>query len=193
VGERRAVASSTLFGNPVARIESQASLCGNVYLRPPRGRARGEAVECRLRSITVHYDAVGEGRPIIMLHGKSADHRHMVAEFEPIFRRRAGWRRICPDPPGHGGTRGPEWITSNEEILQVILDFIDAVIPGRRFALAGMSYGGYLARGVAYRRSASMDGMLLVVPGGHARWRASTCPGHPRAGRKAPFRAGFGL
>jgi pimeloyl-ACP methyl ester carboxylesterase len=49
-------------------------------------------------------------------------------------------------------------------MLDAVLAFIDTVIPGQRFVVAGLSYGGYLARGVVYRRAASIDGVLLCAP-----------------------------
>src|SRR5260370_41032778 len=49
-------------------------------------------------------------------------------------------------------------------MLDGVLAFIDRVIPGQRFVLAGLSYGGYLARGVGYHRAASIDGLLLCAP-----------------------------
>ena len=121
-------------------------------------------MECELKDITVHYETRGEGRPIVMLHGWSADHRWMVSRMEPLFRQRDGWKRIYPDLPGHGMTPGPDWIAGRDQELDVVLDFIDAVIPGERFALAGASAGAYLARGVVYRRPAAIDGLLLTVP-----------------------------
>jgi pimeloyl-ACP methyl ester carboxylesterase len=49
-------------------------------------------------------------------------------------------------------------------MLETVLAFIDKVIPGQRFVLAGLSYGGYLARGVLYHRAALIDAVLLCVP-----------------------------
>lgn len=121
-------------------------------------------MDCKLKDITVHYEMFGEGRPIIMLHGWSVDHRYMVSDMEPLFRQRDGWKRIYLDLPGHGRTPGKDWITNQDKILDVVLDFIDNVIPGQRFVLAGSSLGGYLARGVVHHRSASIDGLLLTVP-----------------------------
>lgn len=37
---------------------------------------------------------LGEGRPILLLHGATLDHRHMMESFEPIFAQRGGWQRI---------------------------------------------------------------------------------------------------
>lgn len=121
-------------------------------------------MECELKDITVHYESFGEGRPIVMLHGWSADHRWMASEMEPLFRQRHGWRRIYPDLPGHGMTLGKDWIKNRDQELDVVLEFIDAVIPGESFVVAGSSAGAYLARGVVHHRSASVDGLLLTVP-----------------------------
>jgi pimeloyl-ACP methyl ester carboxylesterase len=121
-------------------------------------------MDCELKDITVHYEMLGEGRPIIMLHGWSVDHRHMVSDLEPVFGHRDGWKRIYLDLPGHGLTPGKDWITNQDKILDVILDFIDNVIPGQRFVVGGVSAGAYLARGVVHHRSASIDGLLLTVP-----------------------------
>lgn len=121
-------------------------------------------MECKLENITVYYELFGEGRPIIMLHAWSIDHRHMINSMEPLFRHRDGWKRIYLDLPGHGRTPGKDWITNQDKILDVVLDFIDSVIPGQRFAAAGTSAGAYLARGLVYRRAALIDGLLLTVP-----------------------------
>jgi len=121
-------------------------------------------MECQLENIAVHYRAFGEGRPIVFLHGGAVDHRFEMNDYEAIFERRAGWRRIYPDLPGCGRTPGADWITDQDGVLQAVLDFIDAVIPGQRFAVAGSSLGGLLARGVVYHRAAWLDGLLLRVP-----------------------------
>jgi pimeloyl-ACP methyl ester carboxylesterase len=121
-------------------------------------------MECQIKDMNVNYEMSGEGRPILMLHGWGIDHRHMLTTMEPLFSHRHGWKRIYPDLPGHGKTPGKDWVTDQDEILDVVLDFIDAVIPGQRFVVAGASAGAYLARGVVYQRMKSMDGLLLEVP-----------------------------
>ena len=121
-------------------------------------------MKCELEKITVHYETFGEGKPIIMLHGWPIDHRVMVSTMEPIFKNRDGWKRIYPDLPGMGKTPGMNWITHQDQILEIILDFVAKVVPGQRFVVAGFSYGGYLARGMVYRRLEMMDGLLLIAP-----------------------------
>jgi len=121
-------------------------------------------MECKLKGISVYYEACGDGHPVICLHGFGPDHRSMTGCMEPIFQQRDGWKRIYPDLPGMGKTPGTEWIVNSDQMLGVVLDFIDALIPGQRFVLAGDSYGGYLARGAVRRRSALIDGLLLICP-----------------------------
>jgi pimeloyl-ACP methyl ester carboxylesterase len=121
-------------------------------------------MECQLKDISVYYEAYGDGRPVICLHGFGPDHRSMAGCMEPIFQQRDGWQRVYPDLPGMGKTPGKAWITNSDHMLGVVLDFIDALIPGQSFVLAGDSYGGYLARGVLGRRPACVDGLLLICP-----------------------------
>ena len=121
-------------------------------------------MKCRLEKITFHYKARGQGRPLLALHGMPLDHRSMLDAIEPLFRKRKGWMRIYPDLPGMGKTKGPDWLVSQDQVLDVLVEFIDRVIPGERFCVAGLSYGGLLALGLAQRLGERLDGVLLVVP-----------------------------
>jgi pimeloyl-ACP methyl ester carboxylesterase len=63
-----------------------------------------------------------------------------------------------------GKTPRTDWIANNDDVLAIVQSFIDKVIPGQRFAVAGYSYGGYLARGIVHRESAMINGLLLIAP-----------------------------
>ena len=121
-------------------------------------------MECELENTTVHYEMLGAGRPLVVLHGAAGDHRAVAVEIEPLFTHRAGWKRIYLDLPGHGATPGPAWMQNEDQLLDLLLSFIDRVIPHERFALAGFSRGGYYARGILHRRLAQVAGVLLVAP-----------------------------
>ena len=121
-------------------------------------------MECKLENVTIHYESFGQGRPIVVLHGWPADHRQATDALESVFVQRSGWKRIYPDLPGMGQTRGTDWISSSDQMLEVMTQFVDQVIPNQRFALAGVSYGGYLARGLVHRRASLVNGALLIVP-----------------------------
>jgi pimeloyl-ACP methyl ester carboxylesterase len=117
-----------------------------------------------VKGVPVHYEIRGSGRPMIMIHGFVVDSRSLMGAMEPVFAHKAGWRRIYFDMPGMGKTPGSDAIASSDDMLDLVLGFIDAVIPGERFALVGQSYGGYLARGVLARKANTIDGMSLICP-----------------------------
>jgi pimeloyl-ACP methyl ester carboxylesterase len=116
--------------------------------------------------VEVHYVEHGPpdaGRTAVILHGFTTDHRMCVAAFEPAFRGRPGWRRIYPDFPGMGQTRAPEWLGSTDDVLRVTQAAVNALVPGP-YALAGASYGGYIAMGLAAAQPDRVIGLALVVP-----------------------------
>jgi pimeloyl-ACP methyl ester carboxylesterase len=124
----------------------------------------GDDMECMVKGIPIHYEEYGAGLPLLLLSGSGLDHRYMTYHLEPLFGERPGWRRLYPDLPGTGQTPGADWISGQDDMLEVALGFLDAVVPHQRFAVAGASYGGYLARGIVAQRGAQMTGLLLCVP-----------------------------
>ena len=130
-------------------------------------------MKCDLDSISVHYEVFGKGKPILFIHGFSCDRRLMMGCMEPIFSQRPGWQRIYIDLPGMGLTKGKDWIKCSDDMLEVVDRFVDKVLDGKRFVLAGESYGGYLSRGLLAKRNEQIDGMLLICPSaGRANWDA---------------------
>jgi pimeloyl-ACP methyl ester carboxylesterase len=95
----------------------------------------------------------------------------MQAWMEPLFANRPGWQRIYIDLPAHGHSHVKEWVTTSEDILHVILGFLDDFIPEKRFTLAGKSYGGYIAQGIYAKRKELLDGFFLLAPALHLQKR----------------------
>lgn len=125
---------------------------------------RDQHMICDLGDLAIYYEPYGSGRPMVMLPGRPSDHRIMARFMEPLFTQREGWLRIYPDLPGTGRTPAVDRLATHDAMLNTMLAFIDKVIPGQRFVLAGLSYGGYLARGVIYHRAAWIDGLMLCAP-----------------------------
>ncbi|HEX2945366.1 MAG TPA: alpha/beta hydrolase [Clostridia bacterium] len=122
-------------------------------------------MECNVRDLKIYYESIGEGTPILMIHGWSPDHRLMKGCMEPVFKTGdTAWKRIYFDLPGMGKTKGAPWIDGSDRMLELVLDFIDIVIPNQHFLLAGESYGGYIARGIIKKRPSVVDGLLLICP-----------------------------
>jgi pimeloyl-ACP methyl ester carboxylesterase len=42
-------------------------------------------MECNIRGVKIYYESIGEGTPILMIHGWSPDHRLMKGCLEPVF------------------------------------------------------------------------------------------------------------
>jgi pimeloyl-ACP methyl ester carboxylesterase len=121
-------------------------------------------MQCETDKATIDYEVLGEGRPILLLHGWTMDRRVEIFDYEKIFATCPGWRRIYPDLPGMGRSVARAGLFSQDDVLEALLAFVDQVLPDGRFALAGTSLGAYLARAVAARRRARIAGLLLRVP-----------------------------
>lgn len=117
-----------------------------------------------IRGTPVTYEEIGAGTPVVVLHGVPADHRMAQHYLEPVFEAVPGWRRIYPDLPGMGKTPGLDTVRNQDDVLDVILDLVDALAPEEPFAVVGVSSGGYLARGVLARRAPRLAGVMLWTP-----------------------------
>jgi pimeloyl-ACP methyl ester carboxylesterase len=128
-------------------------------------KKRVNNMECTVRNVKIYYEVYGEGMPVLMIHGWKPDHRLMKGCMEPVFQAmETSWKRIYFDLPGMGKTKGEPWITGNDQMLDVVFGFMDAIITNQKFVLAGESYGGYLARAIINKRPSAVDGLLLICP-----------------------------
>lgn len=121
-------------------------------------------MECKIKNVSINYEIIGEGKPIIMIHGYYSDNRVMKGCMEPIFRDKDGYKRIYIDLPGMGKSESAEWIINSDIILDIVTEFIKEIIPNENFIIAGNSYGGYISRGVIYKMTDRIDGALLICP-----------------------------
>lgn len=101
---------------------------------------------------------------MLALHGAGVDHREVMACLEPVFDAVTGYRRIYLDLPGMGRTPAPETISSADDVLGVLLGFIDGVIGDQPLLVAGHSAGGYFAQAIAAQRPEQVVGLALLCP-----------------------------
>jgi pimeloyl-ACP methyl ester carboxylesterase len=103
----------------------------------------------RANGLDVAYDVIGEGPPLLLLHGASSggrlDFGHQLARFRKDF------TCYLPDARGHGGTR---WDAADgfayDWLVEDAAAFADALGLGA-FHLLGFSMGGATALGLASR------------------------------------------
>ncbi len=86
-----------------------------------------------------------------------------IGAFEPLLAGKP-YRRIYPDLPFMGESTDDIPGSGHDGMLAAVIDFIREVIPAGPFLLAGESYGGYLARGLARELAERVAGLFLLCP-----------------------------
>ncbi|MEC3883600.1 alpha/beta hydrolase [Halobacillus sp. HZG1] len=114
--------------------------------------------------MSIYHKVIGEGYPIVMLHGWTLDHQVMLQAMEPLFEKRNGWKRIYIDLPGMGQSQAQPFIQNSDDILEAVLHLLNEIIPDQPFIICGSSYGGYIARGVVHSLKDTVRGLLLIAP-----------------------------
>jgi pimeloyl-ACP methyl ester carboxylesterase len=126
----------------------------------------------------LEVEVVGDGRPMVFLHGLAVDRRVMMAAFEPV----EGWRRIYIDLPGHGGSRGDPAVASADHFVDLLCHVTRELCGDTAPALVGYSYGGYLAQGMA--ALVDLAGLYLMCPTVEADFGKRTVPPRRVAARE---------
>jgi pimeloyl-ACP methyl ester carboxylesterase len=112
----------------------------------------------------VELDIIGDGLPVLMLHGFPLDRRALLRAVDPVFAGRTGYRRIHVDLPGFGASPRVPGIDSSAAMVDFVLRLIDEVAGDGPLLLVGESWGAYLARGIIARRPLQVAGAALLVP-----------------------------
>lgn len=132
----------------------------------------------------LHVDQRGSGPPLVILPSFTLAAPAMATAFEPALGPSPSWRRLYVDLPGTGASPAVEPTT--DAVLEAVTATIAEHLGGERFALAGWSYGGYLALELARRRSTQVAGVLLVCTGERIRPAdrdlTGVLPSSPQAG-----------
>jgi pimeloyl-ACP methyl ester carboxylesterase len=115
------------------------------------------------KNIKIHYQVIGSGKPIFMIHGLDCDLNLMKGCFEPIFKNKNGYKRIYIDLPGMGKSEALLEYASSDKILDILISFAENII-SENFLLIGESYGGYLSRGILSKLNSKIEGMALLCP-----------------------------
>lgn len=103
---------------------------------------------------------IGEGLPILIIHGWEMNGKVEELDFKPIFNKIPGLRRIYVDLPGMGITPANN-IKNLDDIYHHLVQFIDSRLAGSRFLVIGSSCGAYLAQAIAQKYADQVDGLLL--------------------------------
>lgn len=117
-----------------------------------------------LEGTKLHYEVIGEGMPIIIIHGHSVDYRLMSGPVERCFGEEEHYERIYFDLPGMGQTKLEDTVKSWEDIRSLLLKAIHELIGERHCLLVGESFGAHMIRSIASAIPTQVDGMAFVCP-----------------------------
>jgi pimeloyl-ACP methyl ester carboxylesterase len=118
-------------------------------------------------SITLEGEALGEGPPVVLLHGLSATRRNVVQGSRALVKR--GYSLISYDARGHGrSSPAPRYeYTDLVEDLAAVLDHLDLEIA----ALVGSSMGAATAMAFTLEHPERVPALVQITPAytGYAR------------------------
>lgn len=112
----------------------------------------------------IAYISVGEGQPVILIHGVAAS-RYDWTRLIPVLAK-AGFRAYAPDLPGHGDSEKPDDPEQYhvEAIHARLHEWIHSLHLRQPPILVGHSLGGYLSLVYAHRHPDKVKGMVLIDP-----------------------------
>ena len=116
-----------------------------------------------LPGATVNYAEIGEGEPILFVHGLGGSWRNWLENL-PHFCR--GHRAIALDLPGFGESPMPEWPIDVPAYGRLISQFCEALWIERLTALVGNSLGGFVATEAVLNDQRRFEKLVLVDAAG---------------------------
>ncbi|HEX7667160.1 MAG TPA: alpha/beta hydrolase, partial [Polyangiaceae bacterium] len=115
------------------------------------------------RGARVRFVEIGEGPPVLMIHGYLANHAawdHLLDSFGKRF------RTIAPDLPGFGDSEKPSpsrYAYNADAFAESLVDLVAALGLGR-VAVVGHDLGGSVALTMAARHPSIVQRLVLVDP-----------------------------
>jgi len=131
-----------------------------------------------LPGATVNYAEIGEGEPIVFVHGISGSWQNWLENLPHFGRAR---RAIALDLPGFGASPMPVWPIDMHAYGRLLHDFCEKLGIDRGATLVGNSMGGLVAGEAVLSAPERFDRLVLVSAAGllntwlpHERGRATS-------------------
>src|SRR6186997_598832 len=138
----------------------------------------------------VNYVEIGEGEPIVFVHGIAGCWRNWLENL-PHFGR--DYRAIALDLPGFGNSPMPSWPITMADYGRLLHDFCERLGIDRAAALVGNSMGGFIATEAVIEEPERFDRLVLISAAGisFAEWQGRSVDAASRIFKAAlPFLSG---
>ncbi|HEY6729550.1 MAG TPA: alpha/beta hydrolase [Solirubrobacterales bacterium] len=138
----------------------------------------------------VNYAEIGEGEPIIFIHGIAGCWRNWLENLPWCGRE---YRAIALDLPGFGDSPMPSWEITMANYGRLIHDFCERLGIERVAALVGNSMGGFIATEAVIEEPERFDRLVLISAAGisFAEWQGKSVDAAGRIVKAAiPFLSG---
>ena len=112
--------------------------------------------------LRIRYTAVGQGEPLLLLHGWGTSLDTFAALIEEMRRL---FRVVAFDFPGHGGSDMPPAVWTVDDFVGLTLD-LAAALEIERASILGHSFGGRVAIKLAAAHPERVDRLVLVDSAG---------------------------
>ncbi|MBK8900523.1 MAG: alpha/beta fold hydrolase [Anaerolineaceae bacterium] len=114
-----------------------------------------------VNDISLYYDQLGEGEPLLLLHGLGSDGRSWEYQIEPCAKQ---YRVIVVDVRGHGRSAKPPGPYSVPQFASDIFALLDQ-LQVDQFHLAGLSMGGMIGFQMAVDQPERCKSLTIVNSG----------------------------
>jgi pimeloyl-ACP methyl ester carboxylesterase len=106
---------------------------------------------------------LGEGKPLVLLHGGVGSWRHWEANLPELSRH---FTVIAVDLLGYGDSDDVPPGTDDEAYIALVAQSMDAVLPQAPAGLVAFSFGAVVAAAIAARMPDAFDRVSLLAPAG---------------------------
>ena len=113
----------------------------------------------------IHYVELGDGFPLVLLHGGANDWRGWEKNIEALAQH---YRVIAPDIVGFGKSDKSKSVYGIDDFVNYLGGFVSA-LNIERMHLAGHSLGGRIALEFAYRFPDKVEKLIPIAPFGFGR------------------------
>lgn len=136
-------------------------------MKGPVSNPRLSSLPKQRSSSGVVFRVLGEGRPLVLVHGGSGSWLHWWRNIEPLAREH---RVIAVDLPGYGESDDvPDDISLDDYVARVVVAVREAAPAAESCDVVAFSFGGLIGAGIAMQLGRAVHRTILFAPSGFRR------------------------